>query len=275
MSIFTFQLPLLCTQKFWLWLTSPVLLAHRSSGSQEGYNHHEKLNSQRAEKDFWFWLKTFLGWGFRAYTGSNLLKWSYAWCHQMPPCPSPGCQSWSHTSPFPCCSFSPFLVTEHLVGIREGAIPAPCQCLYIPCPHPPLVDGALLQTPITQDEKSSVSQVIIESVCGPLCLQPPWCPPLPPFTPVPARSSLAVQPLLALASLVSLLQGHVHAAAQPPDPCQDHACLWVPSAPPVHAFVTRLGISTGICWKCGLNLEPGSFCCRESTRGSLHLYAQE
>lgn len=112
-----------------------------------------------------------------------MLQSSCAWCHQMPPCPSPGCHymgatSWSHTPPFHCCSFSPFLISEHLVSIREGATSAPCQCLYIPPPHPLLADGALLLTPVTQDEnhteKSSVSQVIIVNVCGPFCLQPPW-----------------------------------------------------------------------------------------------------
>lgn len=85
---------------------------------------------------------------------------------------------WSHTVPFHCCSFCPFPVTEHLVSTREGATSALYQCLYIPSPHPPPADGALLLTPITQDEnhaeKSSVSQVIFVNVCGPLCLQPPW-----------------------------------------------------------------------------------------------------
>lgn len=47
-----------------------------------------------------------------------------------------------------------------------------------------------------------------------------WCPPLPPFTPVPARSSRGVQSLLAMTSQVSVWQGHTYAAAQSPDLCQ-------------------------------------------------------
>lgn len=100
-----------------------------------------------------------------------------------------------------------------------------------------------------------------------------WCPSLLTFTPVPARSSLGVQCLLAMASPVSLWQGHIHAAAQPPDPCQGHAWLWLPSAPPIYASVTKPGISTWICWKCGLNLDPGNSCCRESSGGSIQLCA--
>lgn len=120
---------------------------------------------------------------------------------------------WSHTSAFHCCSFSPFLVTEHLVGIREGATSAPCQCFTSHLPTHLWLLTQLHRMTITL-RRASVSQVI--SVCAfsfPTATLVPSTPTLPP---APARSSLGVQVLLAMTSLVSLWQGQVHAPAQPP-----------------------------------------------------------
>lgn len=104
--------------------------------------------------------------------------------------------------------------------IWEGATSALCQCSYIPPPHPPLAEGALLLAP-SHRMKIMLGRAESHRLFLWMCVTPRHLGALH-CHPVATSPSLGVQSLLAMTTLVSLWQGHVPAAAQPHDPRQGH-----------------------------------------------------
>lgn len=119
----------------------PALLPHGSAGSQEGSHHIEKPNSSQ-----WSWKNLLVltqdisRWSFRAYSGVFCCSQALSGAAKLLLTHSFGASSQtvvpqSHTSPFQFVSFSPLLVTQHSVSLREGATHiCPPQCLYVPLP---------------------------------------------------------------------------------------------------------------------------------------------
>lgn len=158
---------------------SPALLPHRSAGSQEGSHHIEKPNSSQCSWKILLVLTQDISrWSFRAYSGVFCFSQALSGAAKLLLTHSFSASSQtlvpqSHTSPFHFVSFSPLLVTQHSVCLKEGATSVPLNAFMSFSP-PTLAANVFVFTPITKDgnnaEETCPSQDIIVNGPGSLSL---------------------------------------------------------------------------------------------------------